>query len=105
MCTELRSVTTICYVYPMTTTCCSMVSIRIMKAMNVVTAGVKDYGYKPTESELKEDIVEHINKLTDAKILKGFTYEGSLVYLSAENQFNYKVALTCVCLQMEATYL
>ena len=36
----------------------------------------KDYGYKPTESELKEDIVEHINKLTDAKILKGFTYEG-----------------------------
>jgi hypothetical protein len=52
----------------------------------------KDYGYKPTESELKEDIVEHINKLTDAKILTGFTYEGSLVYLSAENQFNYKAA-------------
>lgn len=52
----------------------------------------KDYGYKPIESELKEDIVEHINKLTDAKILTGFTYEGSLVYLSAENQFNYKAA-------------
>ena len=52
----------------------------------------KDYGYKPIESELKEDIVEHINNLTDAKILTGFTYEGSLVYLSAENQFNYKAA-------------
>ena len=52
----------------------------------------KDYRYKPTEPELKDDIVEHINKLTDAKILTGFTYEGSLVYLSAENQFNYKAA-------------
>ena len=52
----------------------------------------KDYGHKPTEEELKSDIATLVNKLIDDKILTGFTYEGSLVYLSAENQFNYKAA-------------
>lgn len=52
----------------------------------------KDYGHKPTEEELKSDITTLVNKLIDDKILTGFTYEGSLVYLSAENQFNYKAA-------------
>lgn len=52
----------------------------------------KDYGHKPTEEELKGDIGTHINKLIDEKILAGFTYEGNIVYLSSENQFNYKAA-------------
>ena len=52
----------------------------------------KDYGHKPTEEELKGDIATHVNKLIDEKILAGFTYEGNIVYLSSENQFNYKAA-------------
>ena len=52
----------------------------------------KDYGYKPTEEELKGDIATHVNKLIVEKILAGFTYEGNIVYLSSENQFNYKAA-------------
>lgn len=52
----------------------------------------KDYGHKPTEEELKGDIATHVNKLIDEKILAGFIYEGNIVYLSSENQFNYKAA-------------
>lgn len=64
----------------------------------------KDYGHKPTEEELKGDIATHVNKLTDVKILTGFTYEGSLVYLSAENQFNYK-AVFDLCMLTDGSNL
>lgn len=52
----------------------------------------KYYDHKPSVREIKQDISELINKETDAKILTGFTWNGKPVYLSAENQMNFKAA-------------
>lgn len=52
----------------------------------------KYYDHKPTVREVKQDISELINKETDAKILTGFAWNGKPVYLSAENQMNFKAA-------------
>lgn len=45
---------------------------------------------KPTLAECKSLIFSLIDGLTDEKILSGCTYEGEQVWLSTENQFNYK---------------
>lgn len=50
----------------------------------------KVYDHKPTADELREDIVQFINDCVDAKILIGYTWNEHPVYLSSENQFNYK---------------
>lgn len=50
----------------------------------------KNYGYKPTAQELHQDIDELINNITDKKILNGFVWEDMSVYLSQENQMNFK---------------
>ena len=52
----------------------------------------KNYDHKPTIEELKEDIEILINKETDATILGGFVWNGKSVYLSTENQINFKAA-------------
>lgn len=52
----------------------------------------KYYDHKPTESELKADIETLINGITDGNILNGFTWNGKPVYLSTENQMNFKAA-------------
>lgn len=52
----------------------------------------KYYDHKPTLRELKQDISDLINRETDAKILTGFKWNGKPVYLSAENQMNFKAA-------------
>lgn len=52
----------------------------------------KYYDHKPSVREIKQDISELINKETDTKILTGFTWNGKPVYLSAENQMNFKAA-------------
>lgn len=52
----------------------------------------KYYDHKPTELELKEDITALIDGNTDAKILTGFKWNSSNVYLSTENQMNFKAA-------------
>lgn len=52
----------------------------------------KYYDHKPSVREIKQDISELINAETDAKILNGFTWNGKPVYLSAENQMNFKAA-------------
>lgn len=46
----------------------------------------------PTIEEIREVIYAYYNGLTDEAIRSGFVYEGSSVYLSMENQFNYKAA-------------
>ena len=50
------------------------------------------YRNLPTVEELKTDIEDTINALTDEKILNGFSWNGKNVYLSSENQFNFKAA-------------
>ncbi|MBQ7204942.1 MAG: hypothetical protein IJS04_03775 [Muribaculaceae bacterium] len=53
--------------------------------------------YRPSLSEVKEMIIEAINRDVDEKILSGFTWtagDGTAykAWLSTENQFNYKSA-------------
>lgn len=52
----------------------------------------KNYDHKPTKAELKEDITQLIDDTTDSKILQGFRWNDISVYLSTENQMNYKAA-------------
>ena len=52
----------------------------------------KNYDHKPTKAELKEDITQLIDGTTDSKILQGFRWNEVSVYLSTENQMNFKAA-------------
>ena len=52
----------------------------------------KNYDHKPSVDELKADIESLINEETDSTILYGFTWNGKSVYLSTENQINFKAA-------------
>ena len=47
---------------------------------------------RPSFEQIKEFILTEINKQTDEKILSGFTWKDMQVWLSLENQFNYKAA-------------
>ena len=47
---------------------------------------------KLTFSKIKEYILDYYNKQIDKKILNGFKWNGYDVWLSSENQFNYKAA-------------
>ena len=51
-----------------------------------------EFAHKPTDEEIKAVVIGWYNQQTDQTILSGFEYEGSMVWLSAENQFNYKAA-------------
>ncbi|MCQ2256328.1 MAG: hypothetical protein MJZ29_12615 [Bacteroidaceae bacterium] len=51
-----------------------------------------EFNHKPTDEEIRDTIVSGINQQTDQAILSGFTYKGHMVWLSSENQFNYKAA-------------
>ena len=42
--------------------------------------------------ELKDEILELVNEEVDKTILSGYEYDGKMVWLSTENQFNYKAA-------------
>ena len=48
--------------------------------------------YKPTVNEVKQLIIDTIDANTDEKILNGFVWKGVKVYLSQENQTNFKAA-------------
>ena len=50
------------------------------------------FPYKPTLEIIKEIILEVENIKIDSKILEGFEWNGMKVWLSSENQFNYKAA-------------
>lgn len=52
----------------------------------------KDYDHKPTSDEIKSDINALINMMTDEQILSGFKWNNKPVYLSQENQINFKAA-------------
>ena len=52
----------------------------------------EEFLHKPTPDEIRSTIVGWYNQQTDEAILSGFEYEGCMVWLSSENQFNYKAA-------------
>ena len=51
-----------------------------------------EFAHKPTDEEIKAAVIGWYNQQTDQTILSGFGYEGDPVWLSSENQFNYKAA-------------
>lgn len=52
----------------------------------------QDYDHKPTLEEIRDTIVKFHNGQVDAKILSGFSWKDMPVWLSSENQFNYKAS-------------
>jgi hypothetical protein len=46
----------------------------------------------PSLEQIKSFILDAINKRTDEKIVSGFVWRDMTVWLSSENQFNYKAA-------------
>ena len=52
----------------------------------------EEFNHKPTGEEIRTLVMSWYNRQTDAAILSGFTYKGAPVWLSTENQYNYKVA-------------
>lgn len=51
-----------------------------------------EFDHKPSNGEIKAAVIGWYNQQTDLTILSGFKYENSIVWLSSENQFNYKAA-------------
>lgn len=47
---------------------------------------------RPSFNQIQEFILSEINKRTDELILSGFIWKDMSVWLSSENQFNYKAA-------------
>ena len=47
---------------------------------------------KPNIQDIKNVILDYCNKEIDELILSGFVWEGMNIWLSSENQFNYKAA-------------
>lgn len=52
----------------------------------------KRFDHLPQIEEIKETIIEQVNRNTDEKILKGLIWKDLSIWLSSENQFNYKAA-------------
>lgn len=50
------------------------------------------FTHKPSKEEVLAVIVSHVNEQTDQKILSGYKWRGKNVWLSSENQFNFKAA-------------
>lgn len=50
------------------------------------------FDHIPTTMEVLTVITNHVNELTDQKILSGYQWNGMNVWLSSENQFNFKAA-------------
>lgn len=48
--------------------------------------------YKPNIEQVKNIILDGYNKIVDEKILTGFIWKDMPIWLSSENQFNYKAA-------------
>ena len=52
----------------------------------------REFNYRPSLEQLQEVIKAWFNKEIDNKIIGGFEWKGMPIWLSNENQFNYKTA-------------
>lgn len=52
----------------------------------------EEFDHKPTEDEIRQTVIAWFNTQTDTSILSGFEWNGMSIWLSSENQFNYKAA-------------
>lgn len=62
------------------------------KETNLGTWEEHIFDHKPLEEEVKDVVLDYYNGLVDGRILSGYTWNGMNVWLSSENQFNYKAA-------------
>lgn len=51
-----------------------------------------EFTHKPSLDEVRSLVIQWYNDDIDRRILSGFYFENNVVWLSAENQLNYKVA-------------
>ncbi len=49
-----------------------------------------DFDHKPTAGEIRTEVANFTNAIVDEKILSGYEWNGSPVWLSQVNQLNYK---------------
>lgn len=52
----------------------------------------EELGHRPDAEEVRSLVSDWYNARTNERIQSGFEYEGQLVWLSQENQLNYKAA-------------
>lgn len=52
----------------------------------------EEFDHKPTPEEVKSIVLPYYNREIESSILSGMEYEGVMVWLSTDNQFNYKAA-------------
>jgi hypothetical protein len=52
----------------------------------------EEFEHRPSKEEIRNTIMAWQNEQTNAAILSGYKYDGAIVWLSQENQFNYKSA-------------
>lgn len=52
----------------------------------------EEFNHRPTDEEIRSTVMAWYNGRTDEIILSGFSWDGAQVWLSGENQFNYKSA-------------
>ena len=50
------------------------------------------FNHIPTEEEIQKVVLDYYNKKIDNEILSGLVWKGMNIWLSSENQFNYKAA-------------
>ena len=65
---------------------------NIEKSENLYSYNEAEFNRKPSLQEIKNTILASFNEDIDSKILSGFTWNDMQVWLSSENQFNYKTA-------------
>lgn len=59
---------------------------------NTISFMEREICKKPTLNEVKKIVLEGYNNIINEKILSGFIWRGNSIWLSSENQFNYKSA-------------
>lgn len=59
---------------------------------NQVSFVEREFNHKPSMSEVKDTILSWMNSEIDKEIVGGFKWNGMDIWLSNENQFNYKAA-------------
>ena len=55
-----------------------------------VTYMEQEFQHKPSADEIRQTIIGWYNQQTTEAILSGFQYDGNMVWLSSENQYDYK---------------
>lgn len=73
------------------------------KEEGIVEYMEEDFDHKPTDAEIRDVIVKWYNSEIDNEIISGFTWNDLPIWLSMENQFNYKTAFDAAVMSNGAT--